>query len=126
MLPPKTLEKKTSSDLFIKKLQLHWLLQVTKAINYNLPSDQLFEVYETVMRDHLKVRKLALYVHEGQWNQKLSYGLSEEIILDDPDIRFAELSSMEFNNMQMPSWVEGFESIIPVFHNHPQILILPM
>ncbi len=121
MQPLRTLEKKTTSDLYIKQLQLHWLLQVTKAINYNLPSDQLFEVYETVMRDHLKVRKLALFVHEGQWSQILSYGLSEELVLDDLDKRFAELNSMEFNNLQMPAWVEGFESIIPVFHNHQSL-----
>jgi hypothetical protein len=49
-------EKKTQADLYIKQLQLHWLLQVTKAINYNLPSNQLFEIYETVMLDHLRVK----------------------------------------------------------------------
>ena len=117
----KELEKQTSSDLFIKQLQLHWLLQVTKAINYNMPSDQLFKVYETVMRDHLKVRKLTLFVHEGKWIRMLSYGLAEEMLLEDPEKKFAELSSMQFNNQQMPDWVEGYESIIPVFHNNQSL-----
>ena len=51
---------KNDAELHVKKLQLHWLLQITKAINYNMPSPQLFEIYETVMRDQLKVRKMVL------------------------------------------------------------------
>lgn len=115
------MEQKTISDLYIKQLQLHWLLQVTKAINYNLPSNELFSVYETVMRDHLKVCKLSLFVHEGQWNKILSYGHEEDFLSEDTEQRFAELSSMEFNNLEMPTWVKGFESIIPVFHNHQSL-----
>ena len=115
------MENKTTSELYVKQLQLHWLLQVTKAINYNMPSDQLFKVYETVMRDHLKVCKLALFVYEGNWNQILSYGHDEEMLSENLDRHFDELSSMEFNSLQMPPWVKGFESIIPVFHNHQSL-----
>ena len=52
-------------ELEAKKLQLHWLLQITKAINYNLPSATLFEIYQTVLKDHLKVGELVLLVNEG-------------------------------------------------------------
>ena len=111
------IEKKSASDLYIKQLQLHWLLQITKAINYNLPSDQLFEVYETVMRDHLRVKKLTLYVHEGIWCRMLSYGdLSHED--EDLEQRCNELKNIQFTESSMPVWVKGYDSIIPVFHNH--------
>jgi sigma-B regulation protein RsbU (phosphoserine phosphatase) len=113
----KEVEKKTQADLYIKQLQLHWLLQVTKAINYNLPSDQLFEVYEAVMRDHLKVKKLSLYVCDGEWKKSLSYGDAEGTVLPDPEVHFRELAGMQFTNEQMPEWLQGFESIIPVYHN---------
>jgi sigma-B regulation protein RsbU (phosphoserine phosphatase) len=106
-----------SSELSVKKLQLHWLLQITKAINYNLPAAQLFEIYETVMRDQLKVQKLMLYVHEQQWHRMLSYGVSEEDEITNADERFHELNALQFNSLRMPEWVEGFESIIPVYHN---------
>jgi phosphoserine phosphatase RsbU/P len=111
-------EKKTQTDLYIKQLQLHWLLQITKAINYNLPSDQLFEVYETVMRDHLRVKRLTLFVHEGEWKKTLAYGEGQDTVLPAPDRHFAELAGMQFITDKMPEWVQGFESIIPVFHNH--------
>lgn len=105
------------AELNVKKLQLHWLLQITKAINYNLPAAQLFEIYETVMRDQLKVQKLALYVHESKWHSMLSYGVNAETNEINLEERFSELNALQANNLRMPAWVEGFESIIPVYHN---------
>ncbi len=107
-----------SPELFVKKLQLHWLLQITKAINYDLPASQLYEIYEAVMRDQLKVKRLVLYIHEKNWHEMLSFGAPEGFKFLNPDIRFGELSEMQFNNLSMPAWVKGFESIIPVYHNN--------
>jgi len=104
-------------ELHVKKLQLHWLLQITKAINYNLPSNQLFEIYETVMRDQLKVKKLVLYIHEDSWKEMLSYGVDESYKPGNLNDHLTELNQLQFNNLSMPSWVKGFESIIPVYHN---------
>jgi sigma-B regulation protein RsbU (phosphoserine phosphatase) len=104
-------------ELHIKKLQLHWLLQITKAINYNLPSVQLFEIYETVMRDQLKVKKLVLYIHEDNWKEMLSYGIDESYKPGNLNEHLTELNQLQFNNLAMPTWVKGFESIIPVYHN---------
>jgi phosphoserine phosphatase RsbU/P len=106
------------SELHVKKLQLHWLLQITKAINYNLPAAQLFEIYETVMRDQLKVKKLMLYVHEQKWHRMLAYGVESNEEVSNPDERFHELNALQLNSVQMPEWVEGFDSIIPVYHNN--------
>jgi sigma-B regulation protein RsbU (phosphoserine phosphatase) len=108
---------KNDAELHVKKLQLHWLLQITKAINYNLPSSQLFGIYETVMRDQLQVSKLVLYIHEDSWQQMLSFGLPEGFHLEDVETRLGELNQLQFNNVRMPEWVKGFESIIPVYHN---------
>ena len=44
-------EKSNDSELLVKKQQLHWLLQITKAINYNMPATQLFEIYEITKLD---------------------------------------------------------------------------
>lgn len=107
----------SGAELHVKKLQLHWLLQITKAINYNLPSAQLFTIYESVMREHLKVQKLVLYVHEQHWHQMLAYGVDESELPSNIEARADELSQLDVNNMSMPSWVHGFDSIIPVHHD---------
>jgi len=113
--------KSNDVELFVKKQQLHWLLQITKAINYNMPSTQLFEIYEIVMRDQLKVQNLTLFVHESHWKKMLAYGENDDFLSGDQQVlemRFEELNQMQVNNVQLPNWVQGFESIIPVYHNH--------
>ena len=113
-------EKSNDSELLVKKQQLHWLLQITKAINYNMPATQLFEIYEIVMREQLKVQNLALFIHESQWKKMLAYGAHENFLMNNQEIletRFSELNQLQFNNVQLPDWVQGFESIIPVYHN---------
>lgn len=112
-----THDTKNEAELHVKKLQLHWLLQITKAINYNMPSEQLFQIYENVMRDQLKVQKMVLFVHEQRWQKMLTYGVNEEFLADDFEDRLQELGLMQYNNVQMPDWVQGFESIIPVLHD---------
>ena len=74
-------EKSNDSELLVKKQQLHWLLQITKAINYNMPATQLFEIYEIVMREQLKVQNLALFIHESQWKKMLAYGAHENFLM---------------------------------------------
>jgi hypothetical protein len=54
-------------ELQAKKIQLHWLLQITKAINYNFSTKQLLDVYEHVLHSQLKVEKFALLINDDQW-----------------------------------------------------------
>lgn len=110
-------ELRNDAELHVKKLQLHWLLQITKAINYNMPAAELFSIYETVMRDQLKVGKLALYVHEQSWQRMLSFGVPDDFLAEDAPARLAELNTLQHTNVHMPDWVNGFDSIIPVFHD---------
>ena len=63
-----------SEELQAKKTQLHWLLQITKAINYNFFTKQLRDVYEHVMNSQLKVEKFALLTHEHNWKCALLFG----------------------------------------------------
>lgn len=110
-------EAVNDAELHIKKLQLYWLLQITKAINYNLPAAELFRIYEQVMREQLKVRRLVFFVKERKWSKILSYGVPEDFLSGDLESKFGELNELQFNNVHMPGWVEGFDSIIPVFHD---------
>ncbi|MFM7017090.1 MAG: PP2C family protein-serine/threonine phosphatase [Bacteroidota bacterium] len=105
------------SELNVKKLQLHWLLQITKAINYDLPAPQLFEVYQSVLKDHLKINKLILYIHEHQWHCMLKYGVADDFQIELNESRLAEISKVMMTGGEMPVWLSSFETIIPVNHN---------
>ena len=113
--------EKPDAELHVKKLQLHWLLQITKAINYNVPAAQLFEIYQVVMRDQLKVQKLVLFIHEQRWQKMLSYGVPDDFMPDGLEEKFGELNALQLNSLQMPGWVQGFDSIIPVNHNEQSL-----
>jgi sigma-B regulation protein RsbU (phosphoserine phosphatase) len=109
------------SELNVKKLQLHWLLQITKAINYDLPAPQLFEVYQSVLKEHLKINKLILYIHEHQWHCMLKYGVPDDFQLNLNEDRLAEIEKIMTTGSDMPEWLSSFETIIPVNHNKQQL-----
>jgi sigma-B regulation protein RsbU (phosphoserine phosphatase) len=105
-----------ATELQAKKLQLHWLLQISKAINYNFTTKQLLDVYEHVLHAQLKVDRLALLIHEHQWKCSLLYGtdvgfhdFNLEKILD-------ELNQVHNLEMEKELWIKSFDTIIPVFH----------
>lgn len=104
------------AELQAKKLQLHWLLQITKAINYNFTTKQLLDVYEHVLRSQLNVEKLALLIHVNEWNCSLMYGTDqnfEEVRLEQI---IRELNHLHNQEMDKELWVKNFDSILPVYH----------
>ncbi len=105
-------------ELEAKKLQLHWLLQITKAINYNLPVATLFDIYQSVLKEHLGVGSLALLIHEGSWVIPVSYGLEENIPTDDLDGIAEYVQKISEEATQSPGWMKQFETVVPVFHNN--------
>ena len=110
-------ENNLESELNSKTVKLHWLLQITKAINYNLPAEKLFQIYKSVLEDHLKVGKLMLFINEDKWQHILSYGVESTKFEIDFDNDFENLNNLHIDESKKPKWISEFETIIPVFHN---------
>lgn len=104
------------AELGAKKLQLHWLLQITKAINYNFSTKQLLDVYEHVLHSQLKVEKLALFVREDAWNCSLLYGTDTTFRELDLERILSELNKLHNLEVEQELWVKTFDSVIPVYH----------
>lgn len=58
----------------IKELELNALLEITQAINSNLPEESLYKIYNFTLRSNLNIRKLALFVLDEDWSCKASFG----------------------------------------------------
>jgi sigma-B regulation protein RsbU (phosphoserine phosphatase) len=58
----------------IKELELNALLEITQAINSNLPAASLYKIYNFTLRSNLQIKKLALFVLDDEWNCKASFG----------------------------------------------------
>ena len=69
--------KRAQNKIKIKDLKLDALLEVTLAINSNVTKEELFGIYEKVLRE-LDIEKIALYIYESEWNLATWYGLEGE------------------------------------------------
>jgi sigma-B regulation protein RsbU (phosphoserine phosphatase) len=104
------------AELSAKKLQLHWLLQITKAINYDFSTKQLLDVYEHVLCSQLKVEKLALFIREPEWKCALLYGTDKSFSEVDVERILSELRKLHDLETESELWVKTFDSILPVHH----------
>jgi sigma-B regulation protein RsbU (phosphoserine phosphatase) len=104
-----------SSQLEAKKLQLHWLLQITKAINHDyFKPKQLFQIYERILKDELKVGKLALFIKEDNWTCSLLYGTDKNFEADGIETIIEELNNVHNMEMDKALWLKNFRSSIRV------------
>src|SRR3982751_5359087 len=58
----------------IKELELNALLEITQAINSNLPEESLYKIYNFTLRSNLNIKKLALFFLDADWNCKAHFG----------------------------------------------------
>lgn len=58
----------------IKELELNALLEITQAINSNLPEESLYKIYNFTLRSNLNIKKMALFVLDDDWSCKASFG----------------------------------------------------
>jgi sigma-B regulation protein RsbU (phosphoserine phosphatase) len=68
----------TSISPDLRELELNALLEVTQAINNNLPEESLYKIYHFTLLAGLKVKKLALFVQSEQWELKVHFGIPDD------------------------------------------------
>ncbi|MEJ8803364.1 GAF domain-containing SpoIIE family protein phosphatase [Pontibacter sp. H249] len=105
-------------ELNLKKLELSALLEITQAINDNLPEPALYKIYRFTLLAQLQISRLVLFVHDDKWECKVCFGTEQdftkqeipEAILDIKEITRTSKLSVE------KKW-RAFEIVIPIFHN---------
>ncbi|MCV9386799.1 PP2C family protein-serine/threonine phosphatase [Reichenbachiella ulvae] len=99
----------------LKELELNSLLEVTEAINNNLPEESLYKIYHFTLLANLKVKKLALFVKEEDWENKVFFGVKKEVCNEVSLSAFESLkqtAAIDRNRQES----EHFEYAIPVLH----------
>jgi len=70
--------KETGNRLKITTKKLQWVLDITEAINTNLPQDELLKIYENILTsDLLNIGKLLVFLYEDKWKCILKSGKVE-------------------------------------------------
>lgn len=100
----------------VKDVKLSALLEMTKAINNNLSTSQLLDIYQDVLENRLKVGKLVLFSHDVEWKCILKYGVDKDynhLIFEPELLEISEIESITFSNGNLS---KRFEIVIPVTH----------
>lgn len=100
----------------VKDLKLNALLEITKAINNNLSTSQLLDLYQDILENRLKVGKLVLFSFDKEWTCILKYGISKEfnhIKFENELLDIKEIESISFTKGNLS---RSFEIVIPVYH----------
>lgn len=109
--------EKLERELNLKQLQINRLLNITQAINNNVPAKELYQMYQSFLSWELSVKKLAFYVRgENKWNCEACIGISDELLTHDitPYFdKYSYLKNVEDNDHPL---IREFDVVIPVKH----------
>ena len=113
--------------LQLSKFKLNSLLEITRAINENLTTEELLERYQKLLCEDLNIGKILIYKYSDHWENILSSGCDknvyENISVERDLLKHEEItlipSSEEKNKLS------SFDIIIPVFNkNEPLAYVL--
>lgn len=100
----------------IKELELNALLEITQAINSNLPEESLYKIYNFTLRSNLNIKKLALFVLDDEWNCKASFGTDHQFLRAKLLPEFKTIQDItHLKDFEQCDFTE-FDIIIPVAH----------
>ncbi|MDH5367546.1 MAG: PP2C family protein-serine/threonine phosphatase [Cyclobacteriaceae bacterium] len=117
-------QKSLEDKLKLKELELNAVLEITKAINDNLPEDALYKIYDFTLRANLNIKKLALYVLDDHWNCKVNHGTKADFFKIKMNEELTELKKIKQVKDCKISEFEEFEYIIPVFHKNETLALI--
>lgn len=115
----------------LKELELNSLLEVTQAINNNLPEASLYKIYNFTLRANLNIKKLALYVLNEQeeqpdyWECKTNFGTVTDfnkVLLSEHFLPIQEITYVQ--DLEEPGVFTEFDILIPVSHKERMLSLV--
>jgi len=107
-----------------KELELSALLEITQAINSNLPEESLYKIFNFTLRSNLHIKKLALFVFDKIWSCKVSFGTQNNHQKSKLDERMKMIRNIhrmsEFENCEF----DEFDLVIPVAHKSDTLALV--
>lgn len=118
--------KSLQNQFDLKELELNALLEITQAINNNLPEISLYKIYGFIVRANLKINKLALFVKEdGGWMCKENYGTNTNFLPQELDPIFLQLKKIQrIENSATFSPFSEFDLVIPAMHKEEKLAFI--
>lgn len=112
---PEVVERNIQQELNLKQLELTALLEITQAINKNLPEKALYKIYHFTLLAQLKINRLTLFVQDDDWECKVCFGTRTDFVKEEfPEeiIKLRDITKLSTLNLSK-KW-QDFEIAIPV------------
>lgn len=108
----------------IKELELNALLEITQAINSNLPEESLYKIYNFTLRSNLNIKKLALFVLDDDWSCKASFGTENHFHKTKLLPEFKTIQDIaHLREFEKCAFTE-FDIVIPVTHKSTTLALV--
>lgn len=101
-----------------KELEVNALLEITQAVNNNLPEEDLYKIFEFTLRANLRLDRMALYVKEEDWECKVQFGTKRDfttLSIDPSCLDIKEITQLDNVDLSISCFSE-FDIIIPILH----------
>ena len=121
------ISQSTNKKVEIVHLELKSLLEITQAINQNLPENDLFKIFQFTLLANLNIQKLCLCIRDENedWDCKVKHGLDHEPDLAELKARFDKLDKIaELNSDAESCFDQEFRFAIPVLHKKKPLAII--
>src|SRR6056297_3043423 len=114
--------EETERELQLRETQLSSLLNITQAINENVSSQGLFDMYRYFLSSDMDVSKMALFTKEDEeWKSVISFNV--DFSLDQPELidNMLQYKQQHYITQNDTRLLQEFNLIIPVFHKNSAI-----
>lgn len=113
---------KMENALSLKQLQMTSLLNITQAINENLPQEDIYKMYKDFLAWELSIDKIALFLRDDKdWKLYVSYNVDEKINFPELTQHFSKFERLHTVKPTDSEVLQNFEFIIPVYHKKQPI-----
>ncbi|MDX5480866.1 MAG: PP2C family protein-serine/threonine phosphatase [Hymenobacteraceae bacterium] len=105
-------------ELNLKKLELSALLEITQAINDNLPEPALYKIYRFTLLAQMQISRLVLFVHDEDWECKVCFGTEQDFTRHQLPEEIRNLKEItRTSKLEVDKKWRAFEIVIPILHN---------
>jgi len=107
-----------------KELELNALLEITQAINSNVPEESLYKIFNFTLRSNLNINKLALFVLDEIWNCKVNFGSKKNFLKTRLDDHFKMIKKVHNMSEFEECDFHEFDIVIPVAHKEQTLALV--
>ena len=107
-----------------KELELNALLEITQAINNNVPEEFLYKIFNFTLRSNLNIKKLGLFVYDEIWSCKVNFGTQKNFAKTRLDDRFKMIKNIHRMSEFEECDFHEFDLVIPISHKEDTLALV--